>query len=128
MRLTGNTVLVTGGTSGIGRALAEEFHKRGNRVVIAGRRRHLLDEITAANPGMGALPLDVENPVAIDAFADQVRAEWPGLNVLVNNAGISRAEDLAGGAADLAVSRSILQTNVVSVLHLTAVLLPTLQA
>ena len=127
MRLTGNTILITGGTSGIGRALAEEFHRRGNRVVIAGRRQHLLDEITAAHPGMQGVPLDVEDPAAIDALAARVRAEWPGLNVLVNNAGISRTEDLAGGA-DLSVSRSIIQTNVVSVLHLTAALLPALQA
>ena len=126
MRLTGNTILITGGTSGIGRALAEQFHRRGNQVVIAGRRQHLLDEITAAHPGMHGVPLDVEDPAAIDAFAARVRGQWPGLNVLVNNAGISRPEDLAG-EADLSVSRSIIQTKVVSVLHLTAALLPTLK-
>ena len=128
MRLAGNTILVTGGTSGIGRALAEQFHRLGNQVVIAGRRRHLLDEITAAHPGMGGLPLDVGDPASIDAFAARVREQFPALNVLVNNAGISRAEDLAGGTADLSVSRAIIQTNVVSVLHLTAALLPALKA
>ena len=77
---------------------------------------------------MHGVPLDVEDPAAIDALAARVRAEWPGLNVLVNNAGISRTEDLAGDTADLSVARSIIQTNIVSVLHLTAALLPTLQA
>lgn len=127
MRLTGNTILITGGTSGIGRALAEEFHQRGNQVVIAGRRRHLLDEITAAHPGMRGMPLDVEDPAAIDAFAAQVREQVPGLNVLINNAGITQREDLAGDNSDLSVSRSIIQVNIVSVLHLTAALLPTLK-
>ncbi len=127
MRLTGNTILITGGTSGIGRALAEQFHRLGNQVVIAGRRQPLLDEITAANPGMSGMPLDVEDPAAIDVFAGRIREQFSGLNVLINNAGISRMEDLTGDDAEIAVSRSILQTNIVSVLHLTAALLPTLQ-
>jgi uncharacterized oxidoreductase len=73
MRLTDNTILVTGGTSGIGRALAEAFHARGNRVIIAGRRQHLLDAITAARPGMRGMQLDVEDARALDA--SQARSE-----------------------------------------------------
>lgn len=103
MQLTGNTVLITGGTSGIGRALAEQFHLRGNRVVIAGRRRHLLDDITARHPGMRGLDVDVENPAALDAFVARVREEVPDLDVLVNNAGISRQEDLTAESVDIAV-------------------------
>jgi uncharacterized oxidoreductase len=127
MQITGNTILITGGTSGIGRALAEAFHQSGNHVVIAGRRQHLLDEITAANPGMLGIQLDVQDPLAIDTFAARVREKIPELNVLVNNAGISRSEDLSTDPIDLSIGHSIIQTNIVSVLHMTAALLPTLK-
>src|SRR6267378_3101573 len=71
--------------------------------------------------------LDVEDPRAIDAFARQVQEQFPELNVLINNAGISKPEDLTAHTMDLSVARSIIQTNIVGVLHLTAVLLPTLK-
>jgi uncharacterized oxidoreductase len=124
MNLTGNTILITGGTSGIGRALAEAFFQLDNRVIVAGRRQSLLDEITAANPGMHGKQLDVQDPVAIDEFAANIRKEFPELNILINNAGISRLENLATDHIDLSDARSIIQTNIVSVLHLTAALLP----
>jgi uncharacterized oxidoreductase len=127
MNLTGNTMLVTGGTSGIGRALAEAFHRRGNRVIIAGRRQALLDEITAAHPGMRGMRLDVADPHAVDALAREAREQFPELNVLISNAGVSRPEDLSGDTIDLSAARSIVQTNIVGVLHLTAALLPLLK-
>jgi len=125
MQLTGNTLLITGGTSGIGRALAEQFHRLGNTVIIAGRRQALLDEITAQHPGMHGIPLDVADPRAIDAFAARMREQFPTLNVVFNNAGISRSEDLTTDT--LAVARSLIETNILSVLHLTSALLPLLR-
>src|SRR5271156_3050601 len=102
MKTTGNTILITGGGSGIGHGLAQSFHALGNQVIIAGRRRHALDETTAANPGMASLPLNIEDPANIRSFAAQIAARFPALNVLINNAGIMRFEKLPAQQADLA--------------------------
>jgi len=128
MNLTGNTILITGGGSGIGRGLAEAFHALGNQVVIAGRRKHALDETVAANPGMQSLTLDIENPAAIRDFAAHATAQFPSLNVLINNAGIMRAEKLLAQQPNLADSEAIVTTNLLGPIRLTAALLPHLQA
>jgi uncharacterized oxidoreductase len=72
MQVNGNTILITGGGSGIGRALTEAFHGLGNHVIIAGRRKEVLDETTAANPGMKSAVLDIEKADAIRTFAAQL--------------------------------------------------------
>lgn len=125
MKSTGNTILITGGGSGIGRALAEDFHARGNRVIIAGRRQSVLDETTAANPGMASLALDIEDPAAIRRFAAQLTAAHPALNVVIHNAGIMKAEKLLD--ADGAVAEATIATNLLGPIRLTAALLPHLQ-
>jgi uncharacterized oxidoreductase len=124
MNLTGNTILITGGGSGIGRGLAESLHALGNQVIVAGRRQHALDETTAANPGMKSLPLDIENPEAIREFAAKAVVEFPSLNVLINNAGIMRVEKLLAQQPDLADAEAIVATNLLGPIRLTAALLP----
>jgi uncharacterized oxidoreductase len=128
MRTTGNTILVTGGTSGIGRALAEAFHARGNRVVVAGRRQALLDEIVAGRPGMVGLALDLADPASLARLGETARRRFPELNVLVANAGISRTEDMAADGWDAADAEAVVATNIVGTLRATAALLPLLKA
>ncbi len=127
MELRSNTILVTGGGTGIGRGLAEAFHALGNQVIIAGRRREALDATTAANPGMASAVLDVQDPAGIRAFAQDLARNHPTLNVLVNNSGIMRAENLLAQPEDLADMEAIVATNLLGPLRLTAALLPLLR-
>ena len=124
MDTTDNTILITGGGSGIGRGLGEAFHALGNKVVIAGRRPKLLEEVTRANPGIVSATLDVADPSAIRGFAAEIIARHPDLNVLINNAGISGAEDLLSAPASLEKSEAIVTTNLLGPIRLTCALLP----
>ena len=124
MQANGNTILVTGGGSGIGRALAESLHSLGNRVVLAGRRLSLLQEVVRAHPGMDAIELDIENGASIGKFAEELCRRHPKLNVVVHNAGIMRPEDLRGGSANLADAEATIATNLLGPIRLTAALLP----
>jgi uncharacterized oxidoreductase len=124
MQLTGNTILITGGGSGIGRALAEAFHALGNHVIIAGRRKNVLEATVAANPGMKAEVLDIESSAAINAFAERIKAAYPKLNAVIHSAGIMRPESLLTGALDDA--EAMITTNLLGPIRLTAALLPQL--
>ncbi len=127
MDMAGNTILITGGGSGIGRGLAEAFHAAGNQVIVAGRRAGPLQEVTAANPGMRSAVLDVADPGSIAAFAARVGQDHPTLNVLVNNAGIMQVEDALADPFDLATAEATVATNLLGPIRLTAALLPHLR-
>jgi uncharacterized oxidoreductase len=128
MQITGNTILITGGGSGIGRALAEAFHRLDNHVIITGRRQELLQAVTAANPGMKSLALDVRDPAKLKSFTVHAAAQFPKLNVLINNAGIMKTEDLKKTPIDLTDVEATIETNLLAPIRLTAALLPLLRA
>lgn len=124
MNLTGNSILITGGGSGIGRGLAEALHAQGNHVIIAGRRKQALDETVAVNSGMHSLTVDLRDAASLRAFAESATAEFPAINMLINNAGIMRRENLLDQKPDLADAEAIVATNLLGPIRLTAALLP----
>jgi uncharacterized oxidoreductase len=127
MKTTDNTILITGGGSGIGRGLAEAFHRLGNQVIIAARGQKTLDEVTTENPGMKSVTLDVSDPQSIQSFAAQVTKDFPSLNVLINMAGIMQPENLLEKPDDLSTAEKTVTTNLLGPIRLTAALLPSLR-
>lgn len=124
MNISGNTILITGGGAGIGRALAEALRAKGNTIIVTGRRRAALDETIAANPGMRSFVLDIEDRDAVAAFEKTIVADHPSLNVLVNNAGIMQRENLLTDPVDLTTAEATVATNLLGPFRLTAALLP----
>jgi uncharacterized oxidoreductase len=122
MKLKGNTIFITGGGSGIGRGLAEALHKRGNQVIIAGRRKGRLTEVAKANPGMQWVELNIEDPDSVSAVAGRLIAEYPKLNVLINNAGVMHIDD-ASAAIDEKLLVTTLTTNVMGPIRMTGALI-----
>ncbi|QDZ07711.1 SDR family NAD(P)-dependent oxidoreductase [Sphingomonas panacisoli] len=122
MKTNGNTILITGGGSGIGEALAHRFHDAGNTVIIAGRRQEALDAAAAGRSNMHTVTLDVESAEAIEAFAKAVVAAHPTLNVLINNAGIMKFETLET-KRDLADAEATIVTNLLGPIRLTDALI-----
>lgn len=122
MKLSGNTIFITGGGSGIGRGLAEALHKLGNKVIIAGRRRSHLDAVIAVNPGIEAVELDITDPKRIDEVAAKLVAGHPDLNVLINNAGIMQP-DAAASKIDDALMVATITTNLMGPIRMTSALI-----
>jgi uncharacterized oxidoreductase len=123
MKTTGNTILITGGTSGIGLGLALRLHELGNKVIVAGRRKELRDRIAAEHPGIETLALDVADPASITRAAGALAASHPQLNVLVNNAGIMLPENLLDPAC-LPIAEDHVTTNLLGPIRMTYAFLP----
>ena len=119
MKLNGNTIFITGGGSGIGRGLAEAFHKLGNKVIISGRRKSALDEVVQANPGIVAYEMDISSLESIKSTAARIISEYPDVNVLFNNAGIMPFDD-AANPIDEDVMQNIITTNLIGPIRLTS--------
>ena len=127
MNLTGNTILVTGGGSGIGRGLAEAFHKLGNKVIVAGRRKVNLAGVVQTNPGIDSVELDVTNPENIATVSKELIAKYPKLNVLLNNAGIMLLDDVSKPIDDNVLT-SQFQTNFFGTVRMTSAFIEHLKA
>lgn len=125
MKTTGNTMLFTGGTSGIGEGLAVRFAEAGNSVVVAGRRREELDRIAAEHPGIETLQLDVTDPASIAAAHETVSRNHPDLDVLVNMAGIMLTENLRD-PDHLALAETTIATNLLGPIRVLHAFLPLL--
>ena len=126
MKTRGNTILITGGATGIGFALAEAFAKAGNTVIICGRRESRLKEACARLPGIETLVCDVSKKRDRESLFRWVKNNYPALNVLVNNAGVQKMVDLTKGARDLLEGENEIATNLVAPIHLTALFIPLL--
>ncbi len=122
MKMTGNTIFITGGGSGIGRGLAEAFHKLGNQVIISGRRKANLDDTIKANPGMAAYEMDIADPSSIEEVVAKIVADYPALNVLFNNAGIMPFDD-AAKPIDEKTMQNIVTTNFLGPIRMTSALI-----
>ena len=127
MKKSGNTILITGGGSGIGQALAQRFHDAGNTVVIAGRRRDALEETIGGRANMQGIELDVTSAAGIEDFARRLLAEHPEVNVIINNAGIMRTEAL-DRSRDLADAEATITTNLLGPIRLINALIDHLTA
>lgn len=127
MQMTQNTIFMTGGTSGIGLALAERFAGLGNTVIISGRRQELLDRITAEHERIEGVVLDIQDPASIAAAFTWVTTHHPDVNVVINNAGIMLPENLRD-PDDLAVAEATVATNLVGPMRVLAHFIPWLAA
>lgn len=127
MNPSGNTILITGGGSGIGAALAQRLHDAGNTVIVSGRRQAALDEAIAGRERMSGVTLDIDDPAAIEEFARAIVRDHPALNVLVNNAGIMKLEDASAGR-DLVDAEATIVTNLLGPIRLTNALVDHLAA
>jgi uncharacterized oxidoreductase len=127
MKTSGNTVLITGGGSDIGLALTEALARRGNRVIICGRRRDRLRVAQARMPGVQARVCDVSKARSRRALVDWILSEFKQLNILVNNAGIQRQVNFLKGPGDLGQADEEIATNLIAPIHLSAQLIPQLR-
>jgi uncharacterized oxidoreductase len=119
MQITANTILITGGTSGIGLAFAKEFVHLQNEVIICGRREKRLEAIKEKFPRIIPRVCDITNTAEREALANWVLENYPDINMLINNAGIQLKIDLTN-KTDIDKVRAEVETNFIAPVHLTS--------
>lgn len=127
MNLSGNTILITGGASGIGFAFAERLFKGGNTIIVCGRREERLREVQKQYPDIHTKVVDIADEQDRIRLVEEVKKDFPQLNVLFNNAGVQRNYRITDGVESWADQRGELATNLDAPIHLTTLLLPHLQ-
>lgn len=125
MKTSGNTILITGSTAGIGLGLALRFHDAGNRVIVAGRRKALLDQIKRDHPGIEAIELDVADAQSIARASELMAQQFPDLNVVINNAGVMLGENFVKGDS-LQIAEETVAINLLGTIRMTYAFLPQL--
>jgi len=128
MRLTGRTILITGGSAGIGLAFARKFLELGNEVIITGRRQAVLDAVKAQHPRLHTIQSDIADPEQIATLAARLKWDFPKLDLLMNNAGVGIAKNLKTPVDDLAGLLTEMDVNVGGVIRTTSALIDILTA
>lgn len=127
MNTSGNTILITGGATGIGLALADALLRNDNQVIVCGRRREKLQAAKKKLPGLHVKVCDVTKPRSRSALVDWATKRFKSLNVLVNNAGIQRPVDFTKGPRDMAWAEAEVAVNLAAPIQLSALLIPHLK-
>jgi uncharacterized oxidoreductase len=128
MKLTGRTILITGGSAGIGLAFALKFLELGNEVIVTGRRQAVLNQVKAKYPKLHTIQSDVADPVQVAALAAHVKSDFPKLDLVMNNAGIMLYKNLTAPAAEFAGLMAEVNINVGGVITTTSAFIDILRA
>jgi uncharacterized oxidoreductase len=128
MRLTGRTILITGGSAGIGLAFALKFLELGNEVIVTGRRQAVLDAVKGQHSRLHTIQSDIADPAQISALSARLKRDFPKLDVLMNNAGVGLAKNLKASVDDLTGLLTEMEINVGGVVRTTSALIDILIA
>jgi len=127
MKTNNNTILVTGGSAGIGLEIAKQFAAKGNKVIITGRDEARLQKAVAQIPNATAIVSDVSKAADVSQLVKKLYAEFPSLNIVINNAGRAFVVDLSNGKGNFEKASEEMLTNYFSIIRLNEALLPLLK-
>jgi uncharacterized oxidoreductase len=126
MKINGNTILITGGATGIGFALAQAFVREDNEVIICGRREQKLKEAKSKLPEIHTRVCDLSKEKEREALYNWVKSNFKDINILVNNAGIQRMVDFKKGVSELSAGEDEIEINLKAYIYLSAYFIPDL--